>query len=162
MKRLFIPTLIASMAAAMLVTAMPETSAWADKKLRDRGPVTCRSSKTIKLNRVRIVSNGPAILVEGACDIIIRNSHIESKGKAVLVRGSGDVRVTGSVVIGKDALVVQGSGDIRINGSNVNGSDHAAKVEGSGDIVIRGSTVKGKKKVRGTGEVRDDGDNSWR
>jgi hypothetical protein len=129
--------------------------------LKQRKPVTCEGTKDVVLDKVIIEADGPAVTVTGSCDVTIKNSVIRTTGSAIVIKGSGDVTIIDSTVESKGtALLIQGSGDIDVRGSQITGAT-AARLDGSGDLVARDSRFRGKKTIRGTGEYKNSGGNTW-
>lgn len=170
MKKSAYPLLIASI--VFLLTGLPAGTSQADapatpmgdaKKpaLKKRKPVTCTNTDDIVLDKVLIESSGPAATVMGSCDITIKNSVIRTTGSAIVIRGSGDVTIIDSTVESKTVAVhVEGSGDFDVRDSRITG-EVSVQIDGSGDVSAKSTRFRGKKVVRGTGEYKDEGGNTW-
>jgi hypothetical protein len=122
------------------------------------GPLACSGTEDLVIENADINVNGPAVAVNGACTLTIRNSRIVSHGgPAAVVSGSGDIVVSNSYISGQPSLIISGSGDIRANQSQIDGDMF---ISGSGDLELSGNLIHGRSSVTGTGEVRDAG-NQW-
>lgn len=163
---LLITAILFCLAGLHASTSMADTPApMGDKAkkpaLKKRKPITCEGTKDVVLDKVIIEAEGPAVTILGSCDVTIKNSVIRTTGSAVVINASGDVTIIDSTVESKDtALLIRGSGDIDVRGSQITGAT-AARIDGSGDLVARDSRFRGRKVIRGTGEYKDSGGNTW-
>lgn len=122
------------------------------------GEIACNGTEDLVIENADIRLQGPAVMVNGACTITIRNSRIVSSGgPALLVSGSGDINVSYSHIVGNPPLIVSGSGDINAEASQIEGD---LFVSGSGDISLRGNVIRGRSSVTGSGDIHDNG-NQW-
>lgn len=122
------------------------------------GEIACNGTEDLLIENADIRLQGPAVMVNGACTITIRNSRIVSEGgPALLVSGSGDINVSYSHIVGNPPLIVSGSGDINAQANQIEGDIF---VSGSGDITLQGNLLRGRSSVTGSGDIHDNG-NQW-
>lgn len=131
-------------------------------KLRKRGPAHCTATDDIVLDKVIIDTEDFAVKISGSCDIVIKNSVIKAGKHGLLIEGSGDIEVVNSTIEGGiSAITIRGSGDISLTGTKVAGKKAALTIDGSGDIEAKDTHFRGRKVIRGTGEYKDRGGNTW-
>lgn len=104
-------------------------------------PIVCQSNKDQEYTRVLIVGKKDGVLVQGNCDIILRDSHIDVEGYGVNVQGNGNVKLIRTFVRGKKGAVM---------------------IMGNGDVSASSSTLVGPIKQMGNGEFTDQGNNTIR
>jgi len=81
-----------------------------------------------------------AVLVQGGCQVTIRNCHIKAKDRAV---------------------VLQGAPSVTIERSKIESEGRALVIVGDAEVVIRNSHLKGRVQKVGEAQVIDEGENRY-
>lgn len=110
-------------------------------RYRPHVPIRCVGSKDLRLVGRSIDTSGDAIEVLGSCDVVLDRCRIRAGGSAIAIKGSGTVTVSDSYVEGRRAAV---------------------RILGSGDLRARRTRFVGRRSVMGSGQLHDDGGNTWR
>ncbi|MFN8060480.1 MAG: hypothetical protein U0Q12_15100 [Vicinamibacterales bacterium] len=109
---------------------------------RRTGKITCTGKQNMRLDHIFLnVPGDDAIVVEGACDVLIRRSHIVS---------------------GKTAVVIVGAGDLVIEDSVIDGRSASVSLQGTASASAKGSTFHGRVLRSGISKMQDLGGNTWK
>lgn len=109
--------------------------------LKPHEPVECSGTQDVRLERVKIETEGVAVSVSGSCDVVIVDSEISAKSVAILISEGAEV-------------------DVDISNSTIKGGEAAYVIDGAGDISAKNTKFIGGR-LDGNGTFRDDGGNTW-
>jgi hypothetical protein len=107
--------------------------------LRRQTPIVCQGNKERVYSHIYITGTKDGVLIQGNCDITIKDSRIEVGRHGINVQGNGDVKLVRTYVKGrKSAVTISGNGDVSATGCTLVGG---IKKLGNGDFEQSGKNV---------------------
>ena len=124
-------------------TATDETGAAASgpapKGLKRHAPIVCQGNRNRSFSHIFITGNKDGVLIQGNCDVTLKDSRIEVGRHGIDVQGNGSVRLVRTYVKGKkSAVMIMGNGDVTASGCTLIGG--VSKL-GNGDFIKKGKNV---------------------
>jgi len=129
-------------------------------KLPRHKAVVCKGTRDLRV-KGKAIRGKVGVEVRGACDIFIQDSHIIADRVGAKLSGSGDIKLVDTTIIAPEGLALMGAGTIYLERCTVDASEAGISITGAGDVAMKDSKVKGEIVVTGTGEVTDQGGNTF-